>query len=238
MSDLPGLLSVIGDNTVSEVQLQPETLAVLLYALDKIADHRVWLDYRGEFMSDSDIELIHELVETAVDDIMRPIMLVPAGTTMIWHTNAPPTRWLLCTGGAVLKAEYPELYAVIGDKYGSTSTQFGLPNMQDISPFGVGGIVGLDGYVGAQNHTLTTAQLPAHNHAVTDPGHVHALALRGSLGAGSVARSGSNDGTTASFNTGSNTTGITTQNTGTGAAHNNMHPVFGVNFIIYGGKEI
>lgn len=75
MSDLPGLLDVIANNTASEVRLNPETLAVLLYALDKVSNPKTWKDDPFEYMSDADIELIHELVDLAADDIMRQIVL-------------------------------------------------------------------------------------------------------------------------------------------------------------------
>lgn len=75
MSDLPGLLEIAANNTASIVELQPETLAVLLYALGKIDNHNSWLDYRTEQISDADIETIHELVDLAADDIMRPLVI-------------------------------------------------------------------------------------------------------------------------------------------------------------------
>lgn len=36
--------------------------------------------------------------------------------------------FLDCNGAFILKADYAELYAVIGSEYGETSTQFGLPD--------------------------------------------------------------------------------------------------------------
>lgn len=75
MSDLPGLLEIAANNTVSIVELQPESLAVLLYALGKIDNHKSWLDYRQEIISDADIELIHELVDLAVDNVMRQLVI-------------------------------------------------------------------------------------------------------------------------------------------------------------------
>lgn len=75
MSDLPGLLSLAADNTASVVELQPETLAVLLYSLAKIRNPDRWRDYYGEYISDEDRELIHELVDLAADDIMRPLVI-------------------------------------------------------------------------------------------------------------------------------------------------------------------
>lgn len=75
MSDLPGLLEIAANNTVSIVELQPESLAVLLYALGKIDNHKSWLDYRTEYISDADIELIHELVDLAADNVIRTLVI-------------------------------------------------------------------------------------------------------------------------------------------------------------------
>lgn len=163
-------------------------------------------------------------------------MFTPVGATMIWHMDTPPDRWLICDGAGVLKSEYPELFALFGAKYGESTDFFGLPDLRSRIPYGADFDIELDEEFGEETHTLITAEMPAHNHGVTDPGHIHPITLRGSLGAGSVARSGSNDGTTANFNTGNNTTGISIGNTGAGDPHNNMPPVTGVNFIVFGGK--
>lgn len=165
---------------------------------------------------------------------------VPVGSIVMWTEVIPPSRWLLCDGGAVAIADYPELYALWGDKYGGTETQFGLPDMEDYSPMGAGGNVDLDGTAGAINHTLTTDEMPSHTHSVTDPGHIHAISLRGSGTAGGANnRANAPTQTTLSSNlaTDSATTGITATNSeGQSNPHNNLSPVFGVNFIVYGGK--
>lgn len=75
MSDLPGLLEIAANNTASIVELQPESLAVLLYALGKIDNAKSWRDHWNEYISDADIELIHELVDLAADNIMRPLVI-------------------------------------------------------------------------------------------------------------------------------------------------------------------
>lgn len=83
---------------------------------------------------------------------------------------------------------------------------------------------------GVETHTLTSAQMPNHGHTVNDPGHSHPY-VRGNIGT-----SGGSGGTdwysTLTSNTSSNTTGITLDNTGGGAAHNNTHPVLVLNKII------
>lgn len=87
---------------------------------------------------------------------------------------------------------------------------------------------------GAKTHTLTEAELPAHNHSVTDGGHSHStsgFASAGGAGSdnwGSVATTMSQN--RAARNTDSSTTGISIGNTGSGSAHNNLQPYIVVHF--------
>lgn len=223
MSDLAGLLEVAANNTVSEVRLQPETLAVLLYALDKISNPKTWKDSFGEYMSDSDIELIHELVDLAADDIMRPIVIIPAGATMTWHMPTPPDNWLICNGQSVLKADWPELYAVWGNKYGSTSTHFTLLDMRDRSPLGMGTwFTGLDSVGGAFNVSLGIAEMPPHTHAAANGGN---FMVNGGTGAKTHQPAA---GALANYQT-------VTASAGGGDVHLNLHPVKSVHWIVYGG---
>lgn len=83
---------------------------------------------------------------------------------------------------------------------------------------------------GAKTVTLTEQQIPAHGHAVTDPGHAH-LTQRYPTATGG--NSGftvdtSMSGTLAdnTLPTKSATTGITIGNTGGGQAHSNVQPSF------------
>lgn len=80
---------------------------------------------------------------------------------------------------------------------------------------------------GEKTHVLTEAEIPAHDHAVTDPGHVHAMQRFPTATGGSVGFTvdTSMSGTPAAANnTASAQTGITTQDAGGGGAHNNMPP--------------
>jgi microcystin-dependent protein len=78
---------------------------------------------------------------------------------------------------------------------------------------------------GAETVTLTTAQMPVHNHAVNDPGHAHTVGT----GDGNSGGSGADGNVSSSFQTGSAVTGITVNNTGGGGPHPNIPPVYVVN---------
>lgn len=88
--------------------------------------------------------------------------------------------------------------------------------------------------VGAETHQLVTGEIPAHLHAVTDPGHTH------SQEADTVLNKSPGDGTnktgsgasSAGGSTGSAATGISIQNTGGDGAHNNMQPSVFLNVMI------
>jgi microcystin-dependent protein len=75
---------------------------------------------------------------------------------------------------------------------------------------------------GEANHSLLLAELAAHTHTITDPGHSHSTVVGGSSGAAN------GGGFSALFpgtlQTGPSATGITVNSTGSGTAHNNMQP--------------
>lgn len=63
-----------------------------------------------------------------------------------------------------------------GKTYPSPSGGFiKAPNLIDRTLVQAGGSYAVDDIQGADNVTLTTAQLPAHNHGVNDPGHNHTI---------------------------------------------------------------
>lgn len=145
---------------------------------------------------------------------------LPVGATTIWHMASPPDRWLICDGSGVLKSEYPLLYALIGGKYGESADFFGLPDFTNRSPFGRSFSHELDTQAGSETHTLTIGEIPSHNHTqrIGTAAGANALAV----------------GTTNAAN--STVTRDNLNNTGGGGAHNNLHPILAVNFIIYAGE--
>lgn len=108
---------------------------------------------------------------------------IPIGTGTDYWGSTAPSRWLFAYGQAVSRATYAALFAVFGTTYGvgDGSTTFNLPDKRDRASFGKGDMGGtpanritnqaggwegdtLGAAGGAQTHTLTSGQMPAHSH--------------------------------------------------------------------------
>ena len=87
--------------------------------------------------------------------------------------------------------------------------------------------------LGEETHLLSTPEIPAHNHGVTDSGHTHSGVQPGGGATGSSGTGGAAvfyidvNGSTASA-----TTGISINNAGGGGTHNNMQPSSFMNAIV------
>jgi microcystin-dependent protein len=57
---------------------------------------------------------------------------LPVGTIVAWGgaSSSIPAGWMLCNGKAVSKATYPELFAALGTSWGSSGTNFNLPDLR------------------------------------------------------------------------------------------------------------
>lgn len=117
--------------------------------------------------------------------LLNPTVAQDVGTIKIWPSDTAPTSWLFCNGSAVSRTTYATLFTALasGAIFGSGdgSTTFNVPDLRGRAPFGTddmlaatagrvtntkSGIVGttLGAAGGAEDHTLTLAQTPAHDH--------------------------------------------------------------------------
>lgn len=178
----------------------------------------------------------NELVTaTAMNEQLRDNMnylaaaVVPTGSTLPYAgiLGVAPAGWLICDGSAVSRSTYAALFTAVGTSFGAGdgSTTFNLPDLRGRFPLGKDNLGGtsanrvtatqadnLGQGTGAETHTLTIAEMPAHTHTYTE------LASSGA----SRNYSGSS-GSTPTSNTGS---------AGGGGAHNNMPPYITLNYII------
>lgn len=104
-------------------------------------------------------------------------VLIPKGSIIMMpmaNQTSDPDGFLRCDGRAVPSAVYPDLYAVIGTSFGGNSTNFNLPNYESQFLYGKSNASGqMNQSIGNNNHTLTSSQLPSHNHSLVTIGHSH-----------------------------------------------------------------
>lgn len=145
---------------------------------------------------------------------------VPAGVVQAYGGTVAPSGWLMCDGSAVSRTTYAGLFGAISTIYGAGdgSTTFNVPDLRGRAVVGAGAGTGLTSRTlgttfGAETHTLSTGEMPAHSHTVS---------------AGTTAGAGANP--TDSLNTGGNAYATSSQ--GGGAAHNNVQPSLALNYIV------
>ncbi len=97
------------------------------------------------------------------------------GEIRLFGGNFAPVGWALCQGQIISIAENETLFQLIGTTYGGDGQEtFGLPDLQGRAPIHQGTLAG-NTYVigeraGTESVTLTTTQLPTHNHRVGSTG--------------------------------------------------------------------
>ena len=197
---------------------------------------------------------------------------VPIGAVMDFGGTTAPSFWLFCYGQAISRTTYAALFSIIGTTFGvgDAVSTFNLPDCRgrvragqdDMGGSSADRLTGLSGGVngdtlgatgGAETHTLTEAELAAHDH---DPGtlagttnttgaHTHIYGphpVRNTInsagsGANAFENTGTADAETSSNGDHSHTVTVNgaTATAGSGSAHNNVQPTIVFNTIIFAG---
>ena len=178
---------------------------------------------------------------------------IPLGGMMPYiGSSTPSSAFAFPDAQAISRTTYATLFSLVSTTYGAGdgSTTFNLPDLRGRSVFhrdaggsnriSTGGgnfdgtVVGNAG--GAQNHTLTVAEMPAHNHGISDPGHTHVVNTDNAIkNGGSASGAASGPGITipsANITLNSATTGVTINNAGSGSAHPIMPPAIVLPYIL------
>jgi microcystin-dependent protein len=94
------------------------------------------------------------------------------GQLMAVSFDFAPRGWAMCNGQLLPINQHQALFSLLGTTYGGNgTTNFGLPDLRGRTLVGVGHGQGLPNIqqgemAGSPTVTLTSAQMPAHNHAV------------------------------------------------------------------------
>lgn len=171
---------------------------------------------------------------------------LPTGTLLKVGFGSVPSGYLSANGAAVSRTTYAALFAVIGTTWGvgDGSTTFNLPDMRGRTAIGSGTGSGLSARTvgqttGLESINLSASEMPAHSHTVVEPnsgqGHQHTLPDATTGGGGTLYFQNTASGSWTVSNgatLGSNAPAITVGSAGSDAAHQNMQPSLGVQYVV------
>lgn len=120
------------------------------------------------------------------DNFLKDVPITPIGTIVPYGGEAAPTSWLLCQGAVLRKADYNELWKIIGHRFLDPSllpnngdTTFALPDFRGRVPLGLDSMGGIPanrvtdiaadsigGVSGSESKDIQVNNLPEHEHTL------------------------------------------------------------------------
>lgn len=184
-------------------------------------------------------------IQSQIDNIGGTL---PSGSLVPYAGSSAPSGFLLCYGQEVSRSTYADLFSAIGTTYGvgDGSTTFNIPDLRGRTVAGKddmggssadrltnqsGGVDGdtLGGTGGEETQTLSTSQIPSHNHGLRYGCCGDQSFPNGTIFMNSTQGGDNYTGTEPDFS-GTNTSLMSS--TGGGGAHNNVQPTIILTYLI------
>jgi len=84
------------------------------------------------------------------------------GELRLFAGDFVPQGWLACTGDAISKADHPEMFAAVGDRYGREGDRVKLPDLRSRALAGSGEVGGAHYRAGERGRALAVAESNTH----------------------------------------------------------------------------
>jgi microcystin-dependent protein len=183
--------------------------------------------------------------------------LIP-GEVRLWPGGTLPElatygKWVWADGTVYLVATYPKAAAHIGTQWRTFAgasdpgvLNFRAPDLRGLVPAGLDAMPGgvranrmtravaivLAGKAGEETHVVTIDEMPQHVHGITDPGHIHGVAIGNQSLAPWVPMVSATNNRQGAMITDPAATGITINPNGGNGAHENVQPTVFVPYIV------
>ena len=187
-----------------------------------------------------------------LQNMTNPYQVPLAAGMPYFGVAAPNSAFAFPFGQAISRTTYATLFAQFNTNFGSGdgSTTFNLPDLRgrvlagydSMGGSAAGRLTSTSGLNtlwatgGAETHTLTTGEMPAHTHAsyLVDPGHLHSFIQGSNSGSANQPAAANTTSTGGTGSTGTATTGMTIFNAsaGSGSPHLIVPPSIVCNYIL------
>lgn len=138
------------------LKLRPSLWAVVFNVMQILGNPYSWI--QDDIAAATPGEVADEINKATDEMVFAGCTMI--GQIMMLATDTP--EWCLeCDGSIYLKADYPDLWAVLDPAYETDATHFRVPDLQARFPLG-GVLLGNNG--GASTVVLNEDQMPAHSH--------------------------------------------------------------------------
>lgn len=196
--------------------LSGTSVSLCLSAISYINNRTLWQD-NGVPVNNAQWNEIDEIISLAFEEVMSSLVGLILPHIM---STVSAFEFIPCDGGTYLRDDYPLLYEAIDPVYIVSGTEFRVPDLRDRVPVGTGNAYALDDSGGVDSVTLTTAQMPSHNHTYNYPNASLDLEAPGAPDILALSNPG---------------VPTVTSNAGSGEAHENRMPFRAVNWVILAG---